>query len=257
MSAGRLFWVQRDGGIVELPMTKARIVLGRGSECDVKLSVPSVSGRHAVIHQSSSGVSIEDLQSTNGTRVNGKRVDTLPLKHGDQVELGSERFVFFTDAALPAGDFSRLAKLAQSKSAQADGEPTQRLRPAERPASAPGINATLDMPSPFPTVSAAGKSSQRSSGHTVGHRGFITVMSGRASGKRFALTKDVTTLGQEGMQVFQIVLRDEGFYAVRGPNSTAPFVNGVAVDSAQGVRLSHNDMIELTGAIVRFEIEAG
>jgi hypothetical protein len=263
MSVGRLFWVQRDGGIVELPVAKSRLVLGRGGDCDVRMTVPSVSSRHAAIHRNATGMTIEDLQSTNGTRVNGRRIDTLALKHGDQIELGSERLVFFTDAALPAGDFSRLAKMSEemrkTPRAADGGVPSERSNPAtarlastSRP---PMINSTLDLPAPFPKVAEQENGVVSSATRRSVSRGFVTLLSGRAEGKRFPLTKEVTTLGQEGMQVFQIVMREDGFYAVRGPNSTAPFVNGATVDNARGLRLSHNDTIELAGAAVRFEIE--
>jgi hypothetical protein len=111
----------------------------------------------------------------------------------------------------------------------------------------------MDLPAPFPTVANAESKPTSGSGGRAGTRGAITVLSGRAAGKRFPLTKDVTTLGQEGMQVFQIVLREDGYYAVRGPNSTAPFVNSTPVDTSRGIRLNHNDTIELAGAVVRFE----
>jgi pSer/pThr/pTyr-binding forkhead associated (FHA) protein len=63
--------------------------IGRAG-CDVILSDPDVSRRHAAIHEAGDGVSIEDLGSTNGTYVNGERIDApRPLRDGDEVKIGS------------------------------------------------------------------------------------------------------------------------------------------------------------------------
>lgn len=246
MSGGRLFWFHRDGRITELMISKARTTIGRSSRCDVRIAEPSVSAQHAVLIRSEHGMLFEDLKSTNGSRVNGRRVDQIFLKHGDQIELGSERLVFFTDASLPPGDLNRLASATRaslptgrghSDSGDQDG-PRQRFRSeaAEGPAPAQAPSATAGEPG-------------------AKFRAFVVLLSGRAAGQRYPLTKPVTTLGQEGMQVFQIVQRPEGYFAVRGQNSTAPYVNGVPVETERGVLLSHNDKIELAGAALRFEIE--
>jgi pSer/pThr/pTyr-binding forkhead associated (FHA) protein len=65
------------------------ITLGR-DDCDVVLSDPEVSRRHAVVLESPEGFAIEDLGSTNGTWVNGERIDRPePLHAGDEVRLGN------------------------------------------------------------------------------------------------------------------------------------------------------------------------
>jgi pSer/pThr/pTyr-binding forkhead associated (FHA) protein len=253
MSAGRLFWVQRDGGVVEVPLTKPRVILGRANDCDLRLPFPAVSSHHAVVVRGDKSVTVEDLRSTNGTRVNGRRVETLVLKHGDQIEVGAERLVFFTDSTMPPAQFSRL-----SQQMAAEGAPTQRRRPLEVPTPEsrnvnPPTKPRFDKPPADPPTMVASSNVRAT---TKSFRGFVTLLNGSASGKRFPLTKSVTTLGQEGLQVFQIVLREEGYWVVRGPNSTAPFVNGVTVDDARGLLLAHNDVIELVGATVRFETEA-
>ncbi len=257
MSAGRLFWVQRDGSIVEIPLTKPRLVIGRANDCDVRLPVPSVSSHHVAVVQDAHRVSVEDLRSTNGMRVNGRKVEHLPLKHGDQIEIGSERLVFFTDAALPAGEFNRLSKKSLAKTnAESDadvGAITQRFRSQ---LSMPPDNPARNFTSPPAPPPAAQDDVDVALARARAARAWITVLNGKAEGRRFPITKVTTTLGQEGMQVFQIVMRDDGYWVVRGPNSTPPFVNGASVDDTRGLRLAHNDTIELSGASVRFEVEA-
>ncbi len=68
--------------------------IGRLPECDVRLDDPSVSRRHARLEPSGSRWHIEDLDSTNGTRVNGEAVHRAELPHGDQLELGSVALSF-------------------------------------------------------------------------------------------------------------------------------------------------------------------
>ena len=69
-----------------------RIVLGRDEQCDVVLDDTSVSRQHAAIYERSDGFYVEDLESTNGTRVNGELVRTTILDSGDRIQLGS--FIF-------------------------------------------------------------------------------------------------------------------------------------------------------------------
>jgi pSer/pThr/pTyr-binding forkhead associated (FHA) protein len=69
--------------------------LGRGSDNDLCFNNDSVSGHHAEIdHLPDGGFQIRDLGSTNGTWVNGRRIQSQALKHGDVVELGEVRLHF-------------------------------------------------------------------------------------------------------------------------------------------------------------------
>lgn len=69
-------------------------LIGRLPECDLQLDDPSVSRRHARLTERSAGWSIEDLDSTNGVRVNGTTVRQTSLSDGDTIELGSIRLTF-------------------------------------------------------------------------------------------------------------------------------------------------------------------
>ena len=72
----------------------ARLV-GRSDECDVSLREPEVSRRHAIIHREQHRTWITDLDSANGTSVDGKAVtSTTPLRPGAQLTLGPATFMF-------------------------------------------------------------------------------------------------------------------------------------------------------------------
>ena len=72
-------------------------IVGRLPECDLTLDEPSVSRRHAKIARDADDWRITDLGSTNGVKVNGERVATADLQHGDRIELGSARLAFSLD----------------------------------------------------------------------------------------------------------------------------------------------------------------
>jgi hypothetical protein len=72
------------------------IVIGRLPECAVVLGDPNVSRRHAEIRRHGSEVVVVDLQSTNGTRVNGIPVREQPLSDGDEVSVGTTVLRFET-----------------------------------------------------------------------------------------------------------------------------------------------------------------
>ncbi|MCB0869388.1 MAG: DUF3662 and FHA domain-containing protein [Solirubrobacterales bacterium] len=72
-----------------------RAVLGRSDEVECVLRDPNVSRRHAELRQDASGQwEIADLGSTNGVKVNGRRVTEAPLREGDQVTVGTTTFRF-------------------------------------------------------------------------------------------------------------------------------------------------------------------
>lgn len=69
--------------------------IGRSRECDCVLSDPNVSRRHAELRRGPTGDwQIADLGSTNGVKVNGRQVDASRLSPGDEVTLGTTRFIF-------------------------------------------------------------------------------------------------------------------------------------------------------------------
>jgi hypothetical protein len=80
---------------LRLPDTTSRIELaiGRASDCDFVLDEPTVSRHHAVVRRTPEGWTVRDLGSTNGTRINGWRVDDAPLRVGDELTVGTSRFV--------------------------------------------------------------------------------------------------------------------------------------------------------------------
>lgn len=73
---------------LEVAMDRRRIVIGRGREADLAVAEPTISRQHAAIAWDGTGYVLEDLGSTNGTRVNGRKATRARLLAGDEIELG-------------------------------------------------------------------------------------------------------------------------------------------------------------------------
>ena len=75
----------------------AAAVIGRSRDCDVVLSDPNVSRRHAELRRDGDGWKVVDLGSTNGVKVNGRRVSEARLQPGDTITLGVTDLTFELD----------------------------------------------------------------------------------------------------------------------------------------------------------------
>ena len=85
--------------IKEFQITKERTTLGRRPYNDIVIDNLAVSGEHAVLTAAQSDVFIEDLNSTNGTYINGKAVKKQLLSNNDVVEVGKYRIKFLAEDA--------------------------------------------------------------------------------------------------------------------------------------------------------------
>jgi hypothetical protein len=129
----RLILRRPDGQLQEFGLDKDEFTIGRLSTGDLVLQDDrSVSRRHAVIRRSNTGYVIEDLQSNNGTYVDGERVEyPVVLRNGQSIKVGDNELTFkIISAPLSAG----------ASSGPAAGMPAQ--MPAEPPA------PTFDLPVP-------------------------------------------------------------------------------------------------------------
>ncbi len=98
-------WPNEDQGELRYGFEQSRILIGRSSSADVRIPHPAISLRHAVISHESSDYYIEDLDSTNGTYVNGEPIvarKKYKLRSGDRLALGG--FGVFFDSGVPVAN---------------------------------------------------------------------------------------------------------------------------------------------------------
>ena len=88
-----------EGAVLkEYPLDKERTTIGRKPQNDIQLDDPTVSGQHAAIMMLQNAY-VEDLNSTNGVVLNGKKVTRRQLNHGDIIKIGRHELKFIDDNA--------------------------------------------------------------------------------------------------------------------------------------------------------------
>ena len=106
---GRLILSLDGQTLGEYNMTKERYTIGRLPDNDIRVDNAAVSGHHSLIINILNDSFLEDLNSTNGTYVNGKLVKKHALRHGDVITAGHHQLVYEDDevAATPQDEFER------------------------------------------------------------------------------------------------------------------------------------------------------
>ena len=93
--------VIKNGGFegMSYELAASETLIGRNPTTDITLLDEGISREHAIVlyDEENDSYSVEDLQSTNGTQVNGKRVRSVTLAHGDQLRIGRTLFEFLRD----------------------------------------------------------------------------------------------------------------------------------------------------------------
>ena len=107
--------VSLDGVVIkEVQITKDKTTLGRRPYNDIVIDNLAVSGEHAVLQMVGADVFIEDLNSTNGTYINGKAVKKQLLAHNDTVEIGKYKIKYLIE---DGQDYERTMVLRRGESA--------------------------------------------------------------------------------------------------------------------------------------------
>ena len=213
--------VSLDGVVIkEVQITKDKTTLGRRPYNDIVIDNLAVSGEHAVLQMVGSDVFIEDLNSTNGTYINGKAVKKQLLAHNDTIEIGKYKIKYIVDDGV-------------------DYEKTMILKPGSA-TSHPGA-------APPGMGSASGFGSLGASNQP----GVIKVLNGAAAGREVQLSKVVTTVGKPGVQVASITKRPGGYVLAHVEGTMRPTVNGNPL-MGETVSLKSGDVIELAGTQMQF-----
>ncbi len=227
--------------LAEYNMSKERYTIGRLPDNDVRIDNPTVSGHHSLIINILNDSFLEDLNSTNGTYVNGKLIKKHALQHGDVITVGRHQLRFVdSDADEEEQDeFARTMVIENADMARAH-------RPPPEPAQAAAGNGEAAVAERRMVDTAAGSKPLPIAK--------IQVLNGNFAGRELNLSKAVTTLGHPGMQVVAITRRSDGYHVVQvenAPGREPAKLNGEAL-GAQARELHDNDVIEIIGIKMGF-----
>lgn len=207
--------VSIDGVVIkEVTLAKDRTSLGRRPYNDIVIDNLAISGEHAVLHMIGADVYLEDLNSTNGSYVNGRAVKKQALEHNDVIEVGKYKIRYLVGTG-----------------------PSERAAPTVAPPASGPIPLTAD-----PTIHTP------LGGGTAGVA-VMRVLSGNGAGRELPLHKVVTTIGKPGVAVAAVTRRLHGY--VVAPIDGGTVLNGEPLGS-EAVALQDGDVIELGGARMQF-----
>ena len=277
--------------LAEYNMTKERYTIGRLPDNDVRIDNPAVSGHHSLIINILNDSFLEDLNSTNGTYVNGKLIKKHALQHGDVITIGHHQLRYsdqqVTDAeqdefektmVIPTGqqNAAQLAKaeraaeravakavsredhaaaavkLDPEEAAALEPRPAARPKPQIQPQARPQVQPRVQPEPASHTATATGVNPANAPNALPLAK--LQVLSGAFAGRELELTKALTTLGRPGVQVAAITRRAEGYYIVHvesGKDGDFPLVNGQPI-GAQARKLVDNDVVQLAGVKMGF-----
>jgi pSer/pThr/pTyr-binding forkhead associated (FHA) protein len=205
-----------DAVLQEFTLVKERVSIGRGPHNDVVIDDIAVSAEHATIITNFNDSLLEDLNSTNGTQVNGQPVKKHFLQADDVIELARYKIRYLTDSSGngETTDYSAVLRLDTVLSKPVD---------------------------------------KRVDGPEVRHVAAIKVLNGSSAGKQVPLTKALTTIGKPGFQVAVIAYRPPGYCITHVEGKTRPLVNGQPIGD-QPEPITHGDEIELSGTRMAFTL---
>lgn len=231
-----------DGAFIgDFPIDKERMTVGRRATNDIHIDNLAVSGEHASILTIGNDSFLEDLDSTNGTLVNGKAIKKHVLQNGDVIEFGKFQLKYVSELA---------PGVANSGPPAEDFEKTMIIRPSAMksvippPVTPQPTQPAVAVPSAVPAQSPAATP-------TPVQAAAIQVLTGSSAGKELILNKALTTLGKPGVQVAVITKRPQGYFITHVEGQSFPAVNGVSV-GAQAHALQDHDVIELAGIKMEF-----
>src|SRR3989442_6130424 len=266
-----------DGTTLDIPLARERTTIGRRADNDVCLPNLAVSGEHAVVVTILADSFLEDLNSTNGTLVNGDPIAKHFLRDRDQIDIGRHKLVYCVDdhsaidaevlagmARISARDFGERVEpakpFARAYARTPDSMPAREHRhgyrdvagepPVQHAESQQGPTAAIARPT-LETPSGGSPAPAAPTPPSAPQVASLKLLSGINAGVLVALTKAETTVGRPGVQVAVIVQADTSFRLKPIEGASPPRINGKPVDG-EGAQLAHGDTIEIAGTRLEF-----
>lgn len=240
---------EENDGTREFPLDRERITLGRKAQNDIHLDGSAVSGIHAVIITLGSDSFLEDLNSTNGTRVNQKSVHKCVLHDGDEIKIAGYKFTFVSEVVAqnsPGRTLSATPNPHLVTHANQTALDAITLMPELTELRS---STAMGMPTSSRTVALHAEPSQEGTS-----MGVIRILAGAGSGQILELVRPVTTLGKPGLQVAAITRREGRYYLGLVEGEELPLVNATPLNALPYL-LQHRDVISIAGIQLEFTLK--
>ena len=240
--------------IKEIPIEKEAILIGRKEENDIPIDNMAVSGKHAKIIYEGDAYILYDLNSLNGTFVNGAKITKTRLKNNDQIIIGKHTLIF-KDDSVPDKKSPPIA----SSDLYATGETVILDTRKQRELLS---KATTEQPAPSrpdPTGAPATAPPQPRPSEKIA---VIAIISGQSAPREVDLNKRLTTVGKSsdadirvggffvGKTAALINRRPQGYFLTYSQGISKPKVNGKTVITQ--VQLNDGDRIEIGDTRMHF-----
>lgn len=257
-----------DGLVLkEIPLAKQRLTIGRKPHNDVQIDNLAISGEHCVVVTILDDSFLEDLNSTNGTYVNGQPVKKHVLENRDIIELGKYRLKYLKEDEDEDFEARRAPPIPVAPEPQtapapvpADATVPFAVSPSNTPfaGASPAQPAPQAAPRPAPAPQqqrpAAPQPAQPAAPVGDMPLGAVQLLNGANAGKELELSKSLTKLGKPGTQVAVIARRGDGYFITHLEGLRHPLVNGRSIEG-QAYPLRDHDIIELAGIKMEFFIK--
>ena len=244
---GKLVLRLPGGGTREYALERERTTIGRRADNDVCLPFPAVSGEHAAVVTILDDSFLEDLNSTNGTLVNGKAITKHFLRDRDEIDIGRQKLVYCTGefAGSLAADHAPEAADARRKDA-ARGEGTL---PLQALAGAAGTSGNVDTIDWFTSPAASPQRAEPSphEARTAADAPTLEVLDGPAAGTQCVVAGDAFVVGRLGVSLATLRRTEDGFRLLHLEGDVRPRINGATLPD-EGSLLAVGDEIEIAGS---------
>jgi pSer/pThr/pTyr-binding forkhead associated (FHA) protein len=216
-----------DQIVTEAELEKPVTVIGRHPACDLVVDHPAISGRHVLFRMVGRTVYLEDLASTNGTKVNGIAATTQVVHHLDLIEIGKHKVHFFDEDML-AGRVGGLETTVQTdfeRTHMAAGEAQAAAAVLEAPAREElDLSATMAIPRDATLKLGPSQETVRTEEPEAGTLA-LKVLAGERPGEVVALNRPNTMIGVAGGDTALVIRRGRSFFIARLSGNRPPRLN--------------------------------
>jgi hypothetical protein len=254
-----LFLKFEDKVLQELLLAGGTVTIGRQPDNVFRIDNPAVSGHHAKVSAEGDQYVIEDVESFNGTYVNGERISKAVLKHGDNVTIGKHTIEFRDEVRPVAAPFGTVDGVVGGQLPQPPQlDPTMVLDTAKAKEMLTQAAAAAASSAGSVVVRRVGSALSQVPVTPVVHQtiGTLTIVKGRTDQQRYVLTGKLTLIGRSKMagirlkrwfapRVAALIYRaEDGYFIAASESAVTIKVNDIVVEGGQK-QLEAGDVIEV------------